>query len=390
MITYDFMRQYQLHGTQPTGFRFVGPINDELLNTLILAPENEHKEKYLHQTLDRVFEGVDWTESFTQPMVIIWDEMIFNEMILALHSWLRLHAGNIENIHVLITHHLGVSVWWKSYCELMQIRSFSIIESLFCWRLVHRFLLNHTGVMAPISWEELTAQKLQHMNRLFSFYCGEYSRKERDYLLINLLKYYDVAMMDSEAKLMSLEDALNFTESISYYMDQPVIDEITSLYPQYIKNQKLVKHPDFATIQGQYLKDECFNFKGMQWEIDRRCFATVIRETHMNECYISITEKTLRTFLHGQIPIPVGYCAVELLEQEGFRFPTDLIDYSYQYEPCYHYRVQRLKQQLDRLQAMSVEEWKQHFIQNQDLLKHNHDTVVNLEHRIAMTIYDIR
>lgn len=390
MITYDIMRQYQLHNKQPTDYLFVGPINDEVLNALILAPSHEHKEKYLHQALDQVFSDTDWTQSFTQPMIIIWDEVIFNEMILALHSWLRTKAANIENIHVLMTHHLGVSTWWKNYCEVMQIRSFDIIESWFCWRLMHRFLLNNTGVMAPISWDEITEQKLQHIDKLFSFYCGEYSRRERDYLLISLLRYNTIAMMDSEATLMDFDSVLAYTENISYFMNQSAVDEIREFYPQHVKNNKLVKNPAFANIQGTYLKDECFNFKGMQWEIDKQCFATVIRETHMDECYISITEKTLRAFLHGQIPIPVGYCAVELLEQEGFRFPTELIDYSYQYEPNYHYRVQKIKQQLDKLAGMTASEWKQCFLDSQEILKHNYDTVVNLEHKIAMTIYDVR
>ena len=105
------------------------------------------------------------------------------------------------------------------------------------------------------------------------------------------------------------------------------------------------------------------------------------------------TKPLLQPFLvvlHGQIPIPVGYCAVELLEQEGFRFPTELIDYSYQYEPNYHYRVQKIKQQLDKLAGMTASEWKQCFLDSQEILEHNYDTVVNLEHKIAMTIYDVR
>jgi len=118
--------------------------------------------------------------------------------------------------------------------------------------------------------------------------------------------------------------------------------------------------------------------KYLQFNIDKNCFATVIRETSQDLPWTDISEKTLRTFLNYVVAIPLGYKSVDYLKEYGFWFPDDLIDYSYQYEPFFIDRCMKVFKIIEKLESIKKCELNQYFIDNIDNFDHNFNNFKNM------------
>jgi hypothetical protein len=354
---------------------YVGVIADELLECIKHAPMLQPKDLYIEEALENLFGNYNWSKSFSRTQILVYDEVLPSEILIALHKWLRKKCADIENVKLIITHHTGIQSWWRKWCQVHQERSFSIQE-IFYTNRPRLIALSMKWINDPQSVLKDTDFYLKQKNilKLFSYYGGSYTTREREYALLRFLKFQSIANIDFLADLASLQEILDYTENITYYKNQKEIDQISETYKTLLNNNfSGLRIPESTAV-----KLEEINFLGFQWHTDRHCWASVIRETHISEKYSCVTEKTIRTFLHHCVAIPIGFQAVDDLEQLGFWFPHELIDYSYQYEDLFSNRISKLITTLDSLTLIPLIELQKNYIDNIDKFQYNANLVYKL------------
>ena len=357
--------------TDISGYLLAGKITEELLNTVKQAPMLESKKLYIYQSLENDFLNFDWRRSFTEKTLIIYDEVLPAEILIHIHGWLRTKCANIENIYLATTHHCGLSQWWKQWCETFHEKSFSIIELTF-----NRLHYNPTfDFPACPNLDFFTSQKEFHY--YFSFYGGTYAKRDQTYFLLKLLPLRQHGVVEYIGNDIDAKTILDYAEYVTYYKNQNKIDTIVDHLEHYFSENKLIDQP-LSFVAPTAMPYENF-FAGHQWAVDRHCFANVVRETINDQPYACVTEKTTRPFLHHQVVIPACYQAVEILENLGFWFPHDLIDYSYQHEKDYGQRIAGLVNVVQNLiQKFSLQDLQHYYQQNQQKFHHNNQLVYEI------------
>jgi hypothetical protein len=103
----------------------------------------------------------------------------------------------------------------------------------------------------------------------------------------------------------------------------------------------------------------------------RDTFVSVYAETIEHGTTWAITEKTFDPMIRGHFVLPFANSGfVRFLIQQGWQLP-DFIDYSYDQEDNNDRRFQRYLAEVDRLCAMSLDDWRQHWQDNIDILRYN-------------------
>ena len=338
-----------------------GVIDHRLLTAVTQAPSHEPKLLYIEHELDQMFGNYDWTKSFSTPQRLVYDEAITSEILIAIHHWLRRQCADITNITLVTTHHLGIASWWKQYCSVMGQQSFSIQERLFTHadRFRQRWFDNITE-LPKRDWFA-NSKKIE---QVFSYYGGTYATPERQYLVLTLLELSKVGSIDYLGKFESKDTVTAYSENINYYLDQAEIDQINELFDRHVS-------PSGTLVQQNMpapgIKNEPIGYQGIQWYTDSTCFASVVRETVVDDRYSCVTEKTLRAFLHHMVVIPVTFQGVKELERMGFWFPHDIFDYSYQTESRFAYRTKHMINSIKQLIAnLSISDMQQYYNDNID------------------------
>jgi hypothetical protein len=351
----------------PNG-KIVGKIYDELLQAITNAPLlDQNKSRYVSVVLEEIFKDVNWSESFEIPLVIICDEIITSEILIILHQWLRTKCADIENIVVVTCNHTGVHRWWKKWCDVYHQQSFSIIEL----SLGYSYSMNHPPIRYPLPPipSANTIQSKKNILYYFNVYGGTYPTLERLYIVLRMLELRDYGVVEYLGELYDKQKILDYIENITYFKNQKEIDKVTALYDQYVINHRLLPQQLQFDITSNPTKNEPF-FSGHQLTVDNHCFANVVRETMNFEPYNTVTEKTLRSFLHHLAVIPTGYQAVADLEVQGFWFPHDVIDYGYQNQPDHSCRMTLIINAIQRMiDKFSINDLNQYYQEN---LKHFH------------------
>lgn len=333
-------------------------ITTELLSAIRSAPVLESKKLYVFQVLEDIFKKIDLTITFTKKLPIFYDEIIPVEILVHLHRWLRTKCCNIENITLMTSHHIGIQHWWYNWCELNAEKSFEIIEG----RPADAYYSKDYSVDRLPDTEFFLSQK--NIQLFFSFYGGSYASVERCYLTLRMLELHKCGFIDFLGDFLPKEKILSYAEHITYYTDQLQITALENLYDQFIVDFKLQNNSLLSVDTNKKIPYEPI-YGDFQWNIDRHCFATVIRETLIDQPYACLTEKTLRTFLHHLIAIPTGYQAVADLESLGFWFPHDIMDYSYQTKKLYNERISLMIQAIKNItKKMSIDEFTQYYYKN--------------------------
>ena len=301
----------------------IGYITIELLTIINEAPRHESKEKYIHNWLTSQISGHALSKSFDSDVFIIYDEVLPVEILIALHTWLGSNCCNISNVVVITTHTLGATDWYNSYSYLLGERNFRLLEAPFMSdRYTNRLLA------IPPEYE-LRKKEIKYW---FSYYGGNYSTLERDFLTASYLnntitdKHVDYLAGFKQGKV----EFNGYLEQISGFRNRGVNDLLSAIqcHQQFNSNGML---------------NETFNMSDNQYQIDSVSACQIIRETMNNTPYTIVTEKTLRSFLHGQHAIPFsGKNSVSLLEKIGFQFDHALLDYSYQSDPIFYNKVQKV------------------------------------------------
>ena len=344
-------------------------IKHELLQSVSNAPINDPKDLYVKQTLDKLFEQYDWTSTFSSPTFILYDEVITSEILIILHKWLRMKCASIENIFLITTHHTGISQWWKQWCDCFCEKSFNIIEFFFTRSANCEKHFRNTKQHYDLD----LYRNNKKITKLFSFYGGTFCTNERAFLTLSMLKFQDCASIDFFSQFPPKKTLIDYLENITFYLRQKEIDTISDLYDQYVTNRIFL-------LNAQYSRkiNEPIDFCGLHWNIDKCSWSTVIRETYNSDCFSTITEKTLRACIYHTVLIPIGFNSVRDLSALGFWFPHDMIDYSYQSEPVFASRVDKLQNSLTKVvKNNSMHQLHQHYHDNIHLFQHNAQIVLD-------------
>ena len=148
------------------------------------------------------------------------------------------------------------------------------------------------------------------------------------------------------------------------------------LYPHYLA-------PDCASLadltSGAVIKQNIRGaLRGNLWGYSpphnlyyRNTFISIYAETIEHGTTYAITEKTFDPMIRGHFVLPFANAGfVQFLIQQGWQLPG-FIDYSYDQEASNDRRFQRYINEVDRLCAMSLDEWRQHWQHNVDILRYN-------------------
>lgn len=342
-----------------TADNLVGVINHELLELVTQVSSAESKTLHIKKKLDAMFGTYDWTKSFSTPQSLVYDDVLLSDTLVDLHHWLRSKSADIENIELIVTHHTGVKNWWQQWCQTNHERSFAIRELfLSSSPAVHKRWFARLSPLPQIDF----FRKEKKISKYFSYYGGSYATLEREYLLLKMLQFRDIASIEFIGQFGNKKQLLDYVEQITYFKKQNEIDYIDRTHSKFIINSRLVQGNPINSV-----KDEKISFSGHQWSIDKICFASVVRETINNDRFACLTEKTIRAFLHHCVVVPIGYQAVHDLELLGFWFPHDIFDYSYQDERCFSERVEKLASGLEKMyKCLSIDRLQKYYIDNLD------------------------
>jgi len=330
---------------------------------LLAATAYVHPEyDSLSDTLDKLFEKQDLTLSFKQPVYILYDETLTSVILISIHRWLRTKCADIENITLITTHHIGVAAWWKDWLHANHEKSFKIIE-LSCGYASFMNRERETFEISPPPTLEYVSSN-KNIQHYFNLYGGTYPTNDKLYLILKSLELNEHGIIGYLGNFLSKQQLLKYAENITYYKNQKEVKNIECLYDQFVDDKKLIKGNKTIDTDHLPIKNEKF-FTGYQYFCDNLCFISVVRETYNDQPFITVTEKTLRAFLHHLVVMPTGYQSVQLLEAQGFWFPHDLLNYDYQYEKNYAQRISKLIQSLHHvIKNFSIADLQNYYYKN--------------------------
>jgi len=350
--------------SQPDNYLFIGknPIYAEILNIISKEPIKKYdKSEKVFEFLDSFFDSVQWSNTFSMPHAIFYDEFISPEIVFYFHRYFSKICLDIENIYIIVATPNGISSWWEEYKKVMQIKSFHFIEigSTYFYDLFATS--NFENEIKYI--ENIDIKKEKNILHTFSFYGGTYYTQDRNFLFLLFNYFGDNNPVDKIFDIADKKSTLNYCEQITDFKNQKMIDFIEDRCTNNSKCNSLI------TEKKKNIK------KNFQFNIDKNCFITVVRETGQHFPWSEISEKTLRCFLNYVIPLPLGYMSVDHIKKYGFWLPDNLIDYSYQYEPSFVDRSVLVFETIKKLEMIERTELNRYFLDNIKNFNHNYNIV---------------
>jgi len=124
-----------------------------------------------------------------------------------------------------------------------------------------------------------------------------------------------------------------------------------------------------------------------------------VHNAYYNETFISVygetleigttqlvTEKTYDPLIKGHFILPFSTAGfIDLVKSQGFRLP-EFINYEYDLISDPDQRWQAYQQELERLLSFSMDEWRQHWIDNLDILHYNRNIFTEQDYdRVDLT-----
>lgn len=312
----------------------------------------------------------DLQSSFDQGFVVYYREIITEEILILLHDFFRNTCCNIENVVLVEVQGLGLERFYRRYCRAHNTRGFNIIEIPWMY-WIEKYLLDETYHVRHLP-------SRQNIKAMFTYYGGTYEidPPERTLMTLFASQYKDIAQIETLFDPTEWGNLENYLEYLTYFGDSKSIKEYKNLYDLAVQNKKF----NIPTIlKTTPLRDERFLRQGPQWEADSVSFFSLIRETNCTQNFYCLSEKTMRCFFHGVAPIPThgGEYVIDDLEALGFKINRSLIDYSYLNEENLFFRLQKLKDQLDKLRLISYDDWLSLWLDNYDMFNYNSEYLVS-------------
>lgn len=354
-----FPELYELLLKTKVKFKIIAKFTNELLKIVDSAPTLEHKEKYVHQYLDCIFENIDFNETFDTRFYVIIQDVITVEILLSMQSWFNNKCCNMKNIWMIQACALGIKTWYNNYVSLMGIgdRSLTMVE----------FPIARNMPRIGIKYNKNNSDSSRKIENYFTTYCGTYGSEQRDFYAALFLRLKKHGLVDY---LGGFKQALEVTtakfEHYTNFANNCLVNELINE----------TKH----TFNSTGIKNEMLGATdGFQAINDKKHLLHLIRETLLDTPWTTISEKTLTPIVHKQILIPVsGTNSVEYIEELGFVFDKKIFDYSYQTEPNFANRCIKIYNNLDKfIKTHSLESLNDYLHENKELFEYNYYHLVS-------------
>lgn len=323
----------------------------------------EGKTKLLETYLDNIITTELLEKSFSTPQVFYMYDVIPTELALLLHDYFLKKCCNSENIVFICPSHVGIFDWWEQYKNIMGLKSIVFIDAPYIGMYNYRF--NITDKIKDRAFWLKSKQSLQ--KHFTAWISGKgFTPIENQYLMLLLLKYKDQALIDCCSPIADKQELLNHAETFTDFCNAALVDQIGATYDEnivqnfYHSNIKFI-NPDgpSGAIGDDFLLNE-----------DIKCPINVIRETLYDMPFYCFSEKSFRPFLHYQLVLPVGYNGYNILKNMNYEF-TNVIDYSYSNIKNTNMRLQGMLNELNKLLALPLDFFLDHYLTNIDLYEHN-------------------
>lgn len=339
-------------------------IGEEILKFISANKEQSNWESAITQFFDGLFK-IDFNQSFNQPIVIYYREVITEEILELLHNYIRNQCSNIENIVFLTAQGIGLKRYYTNFCQLHSTKGFNVIE--IPWVLGYEvFVSDETAHLYQLP-------KKESIQSLFSYYGGTYevNPPERTIMTLFASRYADIAHIESMASAAKWQNVENYLEYLSYFSDVDSINKYRLDYNQSVDNESYIIPQLIKTDSQIYL--EKFNRLGPQWQVDSKSFFSLIRETSCTQNFYNLSEKTMRCFFHGVALLPThGAHIIDDLREMGYVIDSNFIDYSYLKEDNLFYRLKALGTQLDSIkQNLNFDDLYERWVDNYDQFSYN-------------------
>lgn len=365
-LSFSHIQAHNRSGTQPD-FCYITPMLFPITQLYDILGSQDYPIPRLEKVFERHFHSVDWTISFSKPVVIFMTDLLTEEIVESLHRYLTGQCCDISNIQVITTHHIGSASWWRSTATAAHQKTFEIVE----WPLYQAGnYLKKFGTSDPVDLRAKFAEKISHCDKMFTLYGGSYTKPERCFLVLRACEIYDLGLIDFAADIMPLPDILAYTERITHYLDQSEVDLIQQMYNTYVNDRQRLKVKHDPTVLS-FTYNELIDFQSTQWIQDRQCLFNLARETRDDACFAASTEKSYKPFAYFSIPIFLGYRCLDYYRDLGFWLPDDIIDWSYLDRPFYHARVVGAIDQIKRVNTQIGGSVSKYLLENSERFLHN-------------------
>lgn len=304
---------------------------------------------------DEYFAEVDLAESWQRPLIILHMETFTLDSFIDFHKWITIRACNLQNIYFISGLTQGLSSWYEQYCRLFNQQGITVIDAPCYPALV-------------IPQLDLGIDRVERSNsgQIADYFCyqgGLYSNPEREFIVAALLPYQSLGTIEFAGGFVSSDQEFDaYLENVTNYADRPWVEQL--LVSKNLWNNV----PQETSINDK-------NARVSEYQYGQGSVCQVLRETINDLPYSCVTEKTLKCFLNCRLPLPLCYNGVKNLEQLGFIFMHDLIDYSYQSNTSFSQRVKSVGQIIFELsQRYSIESLAK-ILTSSQVIEHNFDWV---------------
>jgi hypothetical protein len=330
------------------GFSWLPPLSIELLRSI---DDSVGSHEVCFRVLDRHFEN-SFKKSFNGPTFLIYNETINLEAFLILNKYFSNRACNIENIYLVTSTSIGLSDFAKQYASVMQTSSVKILELPFFFDF---YIFKDQGL-----WN-LNIPKEKKLKYYFTYYGGTYEGDPPDRTLLYAnFKSRPNCYVDFMGTACTKQKLINYVEQLTGFCDQNFVEFIGNNYDNYVD----------PTHKQQVINT--LPLINSQWDVDSKALLSITRETSNRDPWATITEKTIRCFLFGIVPMPInGSSLIEYFEREGFLFDHNLLNYNYLKEKNFATRLKQINYQLDLTMSHTLEKFEKYYIDNYDLFEHN-------------------
>ena len=338
-------------------------IGNELFNILNQNETVENKDQQLYDVLDSRISQIELDKTFTKKVALHYHETLNEEIIIALVKWFNKKCCKIENVVLITSNTLGLKEWCTEYCKLMNKRMFTILEIPFSNPYINDLITNVN--------QRKIAESNHSIEYVYDYYGGlSDPNPDKDYLAALLMSEANFGFVDYKCGFSKdIQFFNNYLEQITGFSNRSLCDKLLSNRKKYNSIDKIHTLDEKETIGRDAFNNANTTFKS---------FCNVIRESFIDQNLNVITEKTIKCFLNKQFPLPIGYMAASRLENLGFKFLHNVIDYSYQTQSLWYDRSLMLVQELNRLHnTYTLSELTNIKNKNIEILNHNFNHITS-------------
>ena len=366
-------------------------------------PASNEFERYTntYAMLDRQLSPLELDLDFDRVNVFILLETPPRDFFVVFNQWLIDNCCNLSQIYLIAVGYSGLAEYWNQYLDLEKVKSFNLVETIdfpFDDRAVQEwFETAPEGTVKPRSrwgrneWYQHFSQdrfdtifetRKNSINTYF-LYNGGTSRGSfesghfKEYVVLKLLAFASIADIEFIGEFTDRHNLAFYLDKIHHWRSASTVTQLLKTYDLLVTNGRL--HGMHLTRPGNSDLPEWSKI----WQVNEQRYlqswATVTRETLQLQPFNVVSEKTLIPFFFQQTVFPIEYMGVSNLENIGFRFDHDVIDYSYQCKSDPVARIQSLKETLDKLvNRMELPDLQSYVKKNKELYRHNADRVLEI------------